>query len=835
MVMKKTSKSAFVPIVLSCASLLVQSAGALGATLPVPSQDYPTIQAAMNAASPGDTVLVGPGTYYETVMLSAGVVLAGSGRDVTIIDGGGAELPVVTLENDPSGTAAVRDLTLQNGAVGLRAVNSAIEISQNLIWQNLYGGIAVWGGACTISGNRIQDNGGPGLRTDGGDGTIKDNEFTGNHAVPGRYFPFGPIAGGAECNLSGNMQILRNSFTANSGVGGGGIAVDRLQVGASCLIEGNVVEANSGNAGGIYAGEWDSADPTRMVVRDNTVRNNQGGQAGGVLAQGFVEVTGNEIKDNVGSGVWYHGYDVGHAVIRENTITGNTDEPVRGAGLVLQSTLGTAASNNVIENNSPRGMFLDYVGGEIQRNTVSGHSELGIHVTRNAGRALRFEGNTIRGNGAGFLLVSGVFTLESNLIENNWSPGAGAALRCEGDEITLVGNVVRGNRVLSEEFRPIVYVPGTSRFLIESNVISDNDGIGVVPAGTGGGSVRHNRIERNTQGGIGSWQGVESLTGNLIRDNGGLGVGVSITRDGVLIANNVVVGNQNGISLHINATPAGVLNNTVVGNQATGLYIIGWAQPSSPVRIHNNILWGNGLDLDLYPWWAWWEPSSVDLLAQWSHNLFVTGGDFVAQSTLSTDPLLANWQSGDFHLQPGSPCIDAGRTDVLPADLTSDFYGAARVSNGTVDIGATEFPMPSLNFSVRTASAKFFHNRDGRVALWADLDMPMPPPTDVLSLDFDGVRLFSVPFSVFRPGVLPDVYVHADKGLIVRLDFGTRRLFVHTPKMLLPDVDNSDGVDVRFQTGSAVGQENIVMRELLHGKRWVYVRPGLLDTPPDAD
>ena len=56
--------------------------------LHVPSQ-YPTIQAGVNAASPGDTVLVAPGIYYENIQMREGVSLFGSGMDSTIIDGGG--------------------------------------------------------------------------------------------------------------------------------------------------------------------------------------------------------------------------------------------------------------------------------------------------------------------------------------------------------------------------------------------------------------------------------------------------------------------------------------------------------------------------------------------------------------------------------------------------------------------------------------------------------------------------------------------------------------------------------------------------------------------------
>lgn len=72
---------------------------ALAATLRVP-KDHKTIQAAIDAARPGDTVLVAPGKYPERIRLTPGVILRsdsdgsrgkeGSKRaEGTVIDGGG--------------------------------------------------------------------------------------------------------------------------------------------------------------------------------------------------------------------------------------------------------------------------------------------------------------------------------------------------------------------------------------------------------------------------------------------------------------------------------------------------------------------------------------------------------------------------------------------------------------------------------------------------------------------------------------------------------------------------------------------------------------------------
>jgi hypothetical protein len=58
------------------------------ATLHVPA-DFATIQAAVDAAQPGDTVLIAPGTYHESVGVhTAGITIRGADRASVVLDGG---------------------------------------------------------------------------------------------------------------------------------------------------------------------------------------------------------------------------------------------------------------------------------------------------------------------------------------------------------------------------------------------------------------------------------------------------------------------------------------------------------------------------------------------------------------------------------------------------------------------------------------------------------------------------------------------------------------------------------------------------------------------------
>jgi hypothetical protein len=56
---------------------------------------------------------------------------------------------------------------------------------------------------------------------------------------------------------------------------------------------------------------------------------------------------------------------------------------------------------------------------------------------------------------------------------------------------------------------------------------------------------------------------------------------------------------------------------------------------------------------------------------------------------ITNAPLFVNEAGGDFHLQPGSPCINAGNNSSTVS--TVDLDGNARIAIGTVDMGAYEY------------------------------------------------------------------------------------------------------------------------------------------------
>ena len=61
--------------------------------------------------------------------------------------------------------------------------------------------------------------------------------------------------------------------------------------------------------------------------------------------------------------------------------------------------------------------------------------------------------------------------------------------------------------------------------------------------------------------------------------------------------------------------------------------------------------------------------------------------EIAGEGNIVTNPLFVS--ASDWHLQAGSPCINAGTNDLAVGE--TDFYGDTRIAGGTVDMGASEY------------------------------------------------------------------------------------------------------------------------------------------------
>ncbi len=120
------------PILSFCFFFFGATADVEAAVRRVP-QDFSTIQAAINAAQNGDTVLVSRGTYAgglsiggKTITLASNYINTSDPNDITqtIIDGGS---PILTIQSTVGAATTVRGLTFRNG--GHQLVNRARRVN----------------------------------------------------------------------------------------------------------------------------------------------------------------------------------------------------------------------------------------------------------------------------------------------------------------------------------------------------------------------------------------------------------------------------------------------------------------------------------------------------------------------------------------------------------------------------------------------------------------------------------------------------------------------------------------------------------------------------------
>jgi len=201
------------------------------ATIHVPA-DQPTIQAGIDAAVNGDTVLVAPGTYVENIDFLGKAITVKSkwGPKVTIIDGGNPSNPdygsCVYFGNGEGPDSALKRFTLTNGT------------GSDPDGDSYFAG----GGVCCDSASP----------------TIADCIITGNAA---------DVSGGIYCGDS-SPTITNNIVSENTAVYGGG-GIDCFD--SSPTITNNTICGNmaSNKGGGIYCRNNSSPNLSNNILWNN--------------------------------------------------------------------------------------------------------------------------------------------------------------------------------------------------------------------------------------------------------------------------------------------------------------------------------------------------------------------------------------------------------------------------------------------------------------------------------------------------------------------------------------------------------------------------------------
>jgi hypothetical protein len=351
-----------------------------------------TIQEGIDAASPGDIVMVAQGTYVENIKFNGKNITLRSTDPLnptvvqnTIIDGNKAG-SVVLFDGTEDESCVLSGFTIRNGT------GTDVEVPQ---FQRIYrSGGGICGGTygqhahATIENNVISSNSAPGpgdlVGWGGGlcycDGIIQNNMVTGNSAE---------VGGGGLRDCSG--LIRNNRITGNSAATGGGLYR------CDGTIEENTISDNSaldGGGGGLYA--------CHGTIQNNTI-------------------VGNRTSDGEGGGLYGCS-----GTIRGNTITENSAGSWYGHGGGLDSCSGTICGNTISRNTAyMQAGGLGNCGGMISNNIIAGNTASG----------------SVTATGGGLYFCHGAIL--NNLIVGNRSGDQGGGLEeCHG---TIQNNTIFGN------------------------------------------------------------------------------------------------------------------------------------------------------------------------------------------------------------------------------------------------------------------------------------------------------------------------------------------------------------------------------------------------------
>ena len=282
------------------------------------SGDAPTVQAGIDSTASGDTVLVSPGVYIESIHFPGReiVLISAMGSMVTTIRGRQGS-SVVTFSSGERRKTILEGFSITGGSWGITINDSEPTIQSNVIFEN--GSLRGRGGGITCSGT---------------DETLIWSPFIANNRIHGNR----AVYEGGGIAILGNMApvIESNEILENAcGERGGGIV---FYGDGGALIQRNHIARNEAGfrGGGIWAAYYGSVG---FGILQNIFEENHAGE--------------NNWDDDSGDAIWIGSYG---GQVSNNTFVGDPGSGVVGIDGAFMTVWGnTLVERNIIAFSGPLG------------------------------------------------------------------------------------------------------------------------------------------------------------------------------------------------------------------------------------------------------------------------------------------------------------------------------------------------------------------------------------------------------------------------------------------------------------------------------------------------